>query len=335
VEHLLNGQQWRVFPQVERESQRAGRQERENLGNSRMAHYHEVGNNNAEPLPNVSLPEYEEIRREYLLGRIITDMSEGIIPTISKSSLQDLHGKNSSQLWEMITFAKKEEYGDTEISIDMMRFLIDTFDEDVKQEVSNVVRPTATYNYSVYPSSASSPVGGGGARATPAETPRSTSLKTRVLDVLIHYFPGDAADFRLMPLDVLNGHLANLIQNLTVRSPELETLYKSVRAYLKSKKNTKNTIVSLQSKLQYVLPHFANGNRQRFASMTLPELQAELRTLMTNTQNAAKKEEIRQALQQGKGSRVVPVRQVSKPGTRWTMTKARKGRKTRRSKHRK
>lgn len=297
----------------------------------------EASFNSAEPLANVSLPEYEEIRREYLLGRIITDMLEGNNPTITKSSFKDLDGKHSSQLWEMITFAKKHEYGDTELNIDMMRFLIDTFNEDVKEKVSDVLSPSATYNYSVH-SPASVGGAGAGAEAAPA-TPQAESLKTRVLDILIHYYPGDADNFRRMSLDVLHGHLGNVIENLTVRSPELETLYKSIRVYLKSKKPTKTSVVNLQSKLQYVLPQFANGNRQRFASMTLPELQAELRTLMTNTQNAAKKEEIRQALQQGKGSRVVPVRQVSKPGTRWTMTKGsprkRKSRKTRRSKQRK
>ena len=104
--------------------------------------------------------------------------------------------------------------------------------------------------------------------------------------------------------------------------------------------SVKTPVVNLQSKLQNVLPRYANGNRKRFALMTLPELQAELRALMESTENAGKKEEIRLALQQSKGTKTVPVRQVSKPGSRWTMTKgsprkARKGRKTRRSKHRK
>jgi hypothetical protein len=290
----------------------------------------------------------EEVRRKYLLGRIITDiLASDIQPQTKESKLEELNGLNSNQLWEKVNWAKKVEYGASQseyeaipaqhrgelqvVSISEMNLVTNYFTEEVKETMSRILKPSATYNYSVHSPTPASAGGGG------ASTPQSAALKTRVLNVLIHYYPGDAADFRLMPLDVLNGHLANLIQNLTVRSPELETLYKNVKVYLKSKKLAKNTVVSLQSKLQYVLPHFANGNRQRFASMTLPELQAELRTLMTNTQNAAKKEEIRQALQQGKGSRVVPVRQVSKPGTRWTMTKARrtKLRKTRRSKHRK
>ena len=273
MQHLLNGQLWLLCPEAERESQRAERHCQENLGEDRMA---EASFNSAEPLANVSLPEYEEIRREYLLGRIITDMLEGNNPTITKSSFKDLDGKHSSQLWEMITFAKKHEYGDTELNIDMMRFLIDTFNEDVKEKVSDVLSPSATYNYSVH-SPASVGGAGAGAEAAPA-TPQAESLKTRVLDILIHYYPGDADNFRRMSLDVLHGHLGNVIENLTVRSPELETLYKSIRVYLKSKKPTKTSVVNLQSKLQYVLPQFANGNRQRFASMTLPELQSELRT---------------------------------------------------------
>jgi hypothetical protein len=292
----------------------------------------------------------EEIRRKYILGRIITDiLASDIQPQIKKSKLEELNGLNSNQLWQTVKWAKKVEYGASQSEYDAipaqhrgelqvvskseMNLVTNYFTEEVKETMSRILKPSATYNYSVHsPASASPSAGGGG-----AETPQAAALKTRVLNILIHYYPGDANNFRLMPLDVLNGHLGNVIQDLTVRSPELEALYKNVRAYLKSKKAAKSTVVSLQSKLQYVLPQFANGNRQRFALMTLPELQTELRTLVTNTQNVEKKEKIRLALQEGKGSRVVPVRQVSKPGNRWTMTKARKtkSRKTRRSKHRK
>jgi hypothetical protein len=294
----------------------------------------------------------EEVRRKYLLGRIITDiLASDIQPQIKKHKLEELNGLNSNQLWQTVKWAKKVEYGASQseydaipaqhrgelqvVSISEMNLVTNYFTEEVKETMSRILKPSATYNYSVHsPASASASAGGSG-----ASTPQSAALKTRVLNVLIHYYPGDADNFRLMSLDVLHGHLGNVIENLTVRNPELETLYKNVKVYLKSKKSAKSTVVTLQSKLQYVLPRFANGNRQRFASMTLPELQTELRTLMTNTQNAAKKEEIRLALQEGKGSRVVPVRQVSKPGNRWTMTKGSprktKARKTRRSKHRK
>lgn len=193
-----------------------------------------------------------------------------------------------------------------------MRLMINYFTDEVKQVMDGILRNN-TYA---------------------AETPRATSLKTRVLDVLINYFPRDEAELRQMSLENLKGHLANLVEQ--VGNPELVSLHRNVRHYLKSKKPEKTRIVSLQSRLQYVLPRFANGNRQRFAVMTLPELQAELQTLMMRTENAEKKEEIRLALQEGKGTKTVPSRQVTRPGTRWTMTKAKpNSRKTRRSKHRK
>ena len=271
----------------------------------------------------------EQVKREYLLGRMITDILEGETnPKVKKHKLEELNGKNSSQLWRMIKWAKKVEYGASEeeydaiheehrgelqpITIPEMRLMINYFTDEVKQVMDGILRNN-TYA---------------------AETPRATSLKTRVLDVLINYFPRDEAELRQMSLENLKGHLANLVEQ--VGNPELVSLHRNVRHYLKSKKPEKTRIVSLQSRLQYVLPRFANGNRQRFAVMTLPELQAELQTLMMRTENAEKKEEIRLALQEGKGTKTVPSRQVTRPGTRWTMTKAKpNSRKTRRSKHRK
>jgi hypothetical protein len=301
-------------------------------------------------LNGVSFPEFEdeiqegplvntkEVRRNYLLGRMITDILESdITPKVKNFLIEELNGLNSNQLWEKVKWAKKVAYGASQdeydaipaqyrgelqvISIEEMELMSNYFTEEVKQIMSRILKQSSNYNYS-----ASASAGRDTATPTPS-TPQAAALKTRVLNVLIHYYPEDADNFRLMPLDVLKVHLGNVIENLTVRSPELESLHRSVRTYLKSKKPTKTSVVNLQSKLQYVLPRFANGNRQRFASMTLPELQAELRTLMTNTQNAAKKEEIRLALQEGKGAKT-PVRQVSKPGNRWTMTKARKTRKS-------
>ena len=277
----------------------------------------------------------EQVKRDYLLGRMITDiLEEDIDPKVKKHKLEELNGKTSRQLWQMVKWAKKVEYGASEeeyeaiaeqhrgelqpITTPEMRLMINYFTNEVKQKMDGIRRASATYNYSS------------------AETPRTTSLKTRVLDVLVHYFPEDEGELRQMSLENLKGHLANLVEQ--VGNPELVSLHRNVRHYLKSKKPVKTSVVNLQSKLQYVLPQFANGNRQRFAAMTLPELQAELRTLMMSTENAEKKEEIRLALQEGKGTKTVPSRQVTRPGTRWTMTKAKpksNSRKTRRSKHRK
>ena len=207
----------------------------------------------------------EEMRRDYLLGKIITDILNNVNPTISNSTLNDLKGKNFSQLWGMIRWAKKVEYGANKESGELKVITMEdmAFDPRIKEEINKVLGRV----------NSAAAAGGGG----------------------------------------------------------------SVAAAALSKAPHKTSIVTLQSKLQNVLPRYANGNRQRFALMTLPELQAELRALMMSTENAGKKEEISKAIKQSKGTKTVPIRQVSMP-SRWTMTKqrkGRKGRKTRRSKHRK
>lgn len=50
----------------------------------------------------------EQVKREYLLGRMITDILEGETnPKVKKHKLEELNGKNSSQLWRMIKWAKR------------------------------------------------------------------------------------------------------------------------------------------------------------------------------------------------------------------------------------
>ena len=253
----------------------------------------------------------EEMRRDYLLGKIITDILNNVNPTISNSTLNDLKGKNSSQLWQMIKWAKKVEYGANKESGELKVITMEdmAFDPRIKEEINKVLGR----------------VNSAAAAPSPIETPRTAGLKTMVLDVLIHYFPEEEAKFRKMPLDTLKGYFANLVQQ--VQTPDLKRLNWNVGQYLLSKAPQKTRVVNLKSKLQNLLPRYANGNLRRFASMNLPELQAELRTLMTSTKNDGKKKEISKAIQEGKGDKEVPLRQLTRPGTRWTMTKQRKGKK--------
>lgn len=83
----------------------------------------------------------EEMRRDYLLGKIITDILNNVNPTISNSTLNDLKGKNFSQLWQMIKWAKKVEYGANKESGELKVLTMEdmAFDPRIKEEINKVL----------------------------------------------------------------------------------------------------------------------------------------------------------------------------------------------------
>jgi len=243
----------------------------------------------------------EEVRRNYLLGRMITDiLAADINPQVKKHQLEELKGKNSSQLWQMVKWEKKVEYGATEeeyeaipeehrgelqpVSISEMKLVGNYFTDEVKQAMDGIPRPSDSYNYSAAPPVAAAQF------IPPQETgnirENIKGLHKQVSSVLAS--EGNSLEKRRSIAELRRGIQGHLAKNIPANArQELEEIHTMVDKYLTD--YMKRRTFTIRAKRGY-----------------------------KNVTPAAKS-------------------QVSGRGNRWPMTKGspRKTRKTRRSKHRK